>query len=554
MSWGEELWDRYDDVVNVVNRSTKELETFYKGFLKERSKIETEYGKQLRKLIRIYTPKISKDALDEEPSLTHGFRVILEELGYQAGQHELIAESFGKTLTKEIDNRASEVKKETGKLKKEAETLQRNLRTSYKALDDTKLKYQKSHIELEVAKATFEKTEADGSVSRNEVEKMKNLTVKKTQQNDDCKGTYANQLIKTNELQQEHFYTLLPTVLNNFQGLSAGNCDFVKDLLNKCVKSEKDVAPIIVKCHEAMEKAMDEVDTAKDCSIIIDKLKTGNVPPEDFIFEELQPGMEVKANTLRKTSRSISTASVDLNPNTNNYQRKRELEKKIGIHEIELAKVQKEMSALQMMIETYTQSPQFGDAQKFQGEHETAVHKVQILESELEAFKTELIDVNNKLDNLRARSPTMNRKASQSLPNTINRKQIREGPTRTTDWDDDFDESDGTSIEINHSITIPVPPPMQSPASSAAPPPPPPPPAPGLPAPPEKEEEPEQKKIVALYPFDADTPDTISMAEGEEFVVLVEDQDGWTKVQRVDNRFFNDIGEGYIPTSYTQEL
>ena len=74
MSWGEELWDRYDDVVNMVNRSTKELETFYKGFLKERSKIETEYGKQLRKLIRIYTPKISKDALDEEPSLTHGFR------------------------------------------------------------------------------------------------------------------------------------------------------------------------------------------------------------------------------------------------------------------------------------------------------------------------------------------------------------------------------------------------------------------------------------------------------------------------------------------------
>ena len=100
---------------------------------------------------------------------------------------------------------------------------------------------------------------------------MKNLTVKKTQHNDDCKGTYANQLIKTNELQQEHFYNLLPTVLNNFQGLSAGNCHFVKDLLNKCVKSEKDVAPIIVKCHEAMEKAMDEVDTAKDCSIIIDK-------------------------------------------------------------------------------------------------------------------------------------------------------------------------------------------------------------------------------------------------------------------------------------------
>ena len=60
------------------------------------------------------------------------------------------------------------------------------------------------------------------------------------------------------------------------------------------------------------------------------------MPPEDFIFEELQPGMDVKATALRKTSRSMST--IDLNSNTNNYQRKRELEKKIGIHEIELAK------------------------------------------------------------------------------------------------------------------------------------------------------------------------------------------------------------------------
>ena len=74
MSWGEELWDRYDDVVNVVNRGTKELDTFYKGFIKERSKIEAEYGKQLRKLIRIYTPKISKNPLDEESSQTRGFR------------------------------------------------------------------------------------------------------------------------------------------------------------------------------------------------------------------------------------------------------------------------------------------------------------------------------------------------------------------------------------------------------------------------------------------------------------------------------------------------
>ena len=71
-------------------------------------------------------------------------------------------------------------------------------------------------------------------------------------------------------------------------------------------------------------------------NISLFRLKTGNVPPEDFVFEELQPGMEVNANTLRKISRSAS--KIDLNHNENNFQRKRELERKISIHEIEVTK------------------------------------------------------------------------------------------------------------------------------------------------------------------------------------------------------------------------
>ena len=46
--------------------------------------------------------------------------------------------------------------------------------------------------------------------------------------------------------------------------------------------------------------------------------------------------MEVNANTLRKISRSAS--KIDLNHNENNFQRKRELERKISIHEIEVIK------------------------------------------------------------------------------------------------------------------------------------------------------------------------------------------------------------------------
>ena len=45
------------------------------------------------------------------------------------------------------------------------------------------------------------------------------------------------------------------------------------------------------------------------------------------------------------------------------------------------------MKALQMMIETYKQNPGFGNAKQFQGEYDTATHKVQMLESEVKSLK-----------------------------------------------------------------------------------------------------------------------------------------------------------------------
>ena len=54
------------------------------------------------------------------------------------------------------------------------------------------------------------------------------------------------------------------------------------------------------------------------------------------------------------------------------------------------------MKALQMMVQTYSQNPKFGDAKKFQGELDTATHKVQMLESDLHPLKNELQEVSTK--------------------------------------------------------------------------------------------------------------------------------------------------------------
>ena len=60
--------------------------------------------------------------------------------------------------------------------------------------------------------------------------------------------------------------------------------------------------------------------------------------------------------------------------------------------------VQKEHKALNMMVETYRNNPNFGDTKKFLSELDTATAKLQKLESEAQTYRNELAVIQNGLD------------------------------------------------------------------------------------------------------------------------------------------------------------
>ena len=61
MSWGTELWDRYDAMCTFTSSGVDFLDTSVAQFMKARSVIESEYAKKLRKLVKDYTPKDSQN-------------------------------------------------------------------------------------------------------------------------------------------------------------------------------------------------------------------------------------------------------------------------------------------------------------------------------------------------------------------------------------------------------------------------------------------------------------------------------------------------------------
>jgi len=201
------------------------------------------------------------------------------------------------------------------------------------------------------------------------------------------------------------------------------------------------------------------------------------------------------------------------------------------------------MKSLQLMIHTYTQNPKFGDAKQFQGELDAAAHKVQLLEAEMHSYQTELVDVIKVLENIKNQSPSINKVKRENSPSGSLPISAQVSVSSTIDSINSGQEHQKLQAPDSDSgIYL-----TANTMSQTS----------------EWEEEafdnlstpsPTSERVTALYPFESDSSDTISMTAGEDFIVIESDQNGWTKVRRVDMRYFEETGEGFVPTSFIQSL
>lgn len=545
MSWGTELWDKYESVLKEVTQCGKEVDSWYGGYFKERSKLEAEYARGLRRLVRSYTVKEKNRRDEEETSQARGFRMILEELGYQAGQHELLAQTYSTDCSRIIEDHLKTVKTQTKKIKKEAEEIENRMKQVYKQLDKKKVNYAEAHSELENLKIPTENDEKN--LSRLELDKKISVINKKTRLLDDAKAQYAHQLLTTNNAQREYYSHHLPAVLDSLQSVYISNVNLVSNLISSCVDHEMGVMPIISKCHQEMMRNVEGIDGEADASHVVNRLKTGCVPPSDLQFEEYLPGVLVDLKQLPNKRNSLirvrSKQSLCKGGNVNYYQMKRDLEKKIEAQESELLRGQKEMKSLQLMIQTYKTNPKFGDVKTFEFELEDAVLRVQQLQASLHSLRSQLEEVKVALENLKLggglASGLASEKNIQEVSGYDTDNKVSGGLAaskyeneNTSDFDEDdyfdssvsFKSSEPDDISENSSDK------MDTSYGRG------------------------RRRVSAIYGYNSDTSETITMAEGEEFVVLETDQEGWTKVRRRSKNIYDHRDVGFVPTSFVRTL
>merc|ERR1712130_911342 len=530
-----------------------------------------------------------------ETTQSQGFKSVLRELGFQAGQHEVLADSLSTTLPAKVKARAKELMKEAERCRKEAKVLAAGQDAEGRAVERAGGKYFRAQGEWETSVANVRRAEEEGQVSRNEEEKLRGVSRGKQVQAEEYKARYAQQVVRANQRREVFYTSTLPAVLDSLHAINIERATSWQQTLLEALAAERAVVPILAKCREDMEAALVGVSPEADCQLWVERYKTGNVPPGEYQFEDLSscpntPSSSGSSSPANAKARTLSRVkSPENGENSNLFPRKRELEKRIASVEAEVAKGQKEMAALQLMVATYRQNPKFGDAAKFQGELEAAILRVQTLESDLHALTGELGEVDRRLALLRLSlppayssnfsTPELRREGSvgsgsatsSSVCGGILQSVEQEGiktnsssngsSTGSISSEKDNDsleeplnfktrlstnsqfninlQSDTrTSVDSEHhsdlkhgedewdSVDLP-PPPLSWETPEA-----------------------EEKEVEALYDFEGETASTLPMRAGELFILVEPDSEGWSKVKR--KRDLEE--EGYVPTSFINVL
>ncbi|XP_076233495.1 formin-binding protein 1-like Cip4 isoform X1 [Calliopsis andreniformis] len=295
MSWGTELWDQFENLSLHTQKGIEFLER-YGHFIRDRCAIEVEYAAKLRRLVKSYQPK-KKEEEDYQYSPCKAFRWELNEVNDQAGQREVIAENLQANVLRELNILVKDFKEDRKKYLQEGARLMATLTGQIGNLERARKAYEKAFREAERSVENYQRADADLNLSRAEVEKQRMNMTLKTQQSEEAKTEYANQLQKTNDMQTLHYHTAMPEVFQHLQELDEKRIKNMRNYMLKSVEIERAVAPIIAQCLDGIEKAANEINEKEDTMLVIERYKSGFQPPGDFPFEDLSVAKTYDSNS-----------------------------------------------------------------------------------------------------------------------------------------------------------------------------------------------------------------------------------------------------------------
>ncbi|XP_078091184.1 cdc42-interacting protein 4 homolog isoform X1 [Mustelus asterias] len=592
MEWGSELWDQYD----IIERQTQwgiDLIEKYVKFVKDRTEIEQTYAKQLRTLVKKYSPKrVTKEDQELKFSQYQAFINILNELNDYAGQREVIAENLMQNIFAQLLKYLHENKQERKTHLLDGRKAQQNLEASFKQLDCAKRRFERDCKEAEKAMQSAERVDNDINTTKADVEKAKQQANLRNHMVEESKNEYASQLQKYNKDQNQFYFAEMPHIFNKLQEMDEKRVQKLCEAYKMFADTERQVMPIIGKCLDGMTKAAESVNESGDSQVLIEAYKSGFERPGELEFEDYSQ-MINRTSSENSLGSLKSESRVDQRTINKSKTKRWPFGKKNKLPPPPFSPLNSYPSSVAngnpspkftrdplsyCLNEIKTVKPRIPSFRSLRRglivsedfSHLPPEQRRKKLQQKIDDLNKELqkqVDQSEALDKMKdvyQRNPQMGDPNSLEPRITETGQQIerlRQEVQKYETWLTDAEgklvsRSDSCLQYVSHGNRSPSlnnngshekesPDTTYSDDSGQEP----------LPQPPSLSEFDDFDddhvhpigSSTALYPFDGNSEGTIPMAEGEVLHLIEEDKgDGWTRVRRSDGE------EGYVPTSYVR--
>ncbi|BHF58606.1 hypothetical protein SprV_0100155800 [Sparganum proliferum] len=171
--------------------------------------------------------------------------------------------------------------------KHKRDRFQTEIKSQIKIIEEEKKRYREKYYEALRFKADFEKIDADNTYSRLEVEKALNLYSLKNCEFKRARADYIVALEQFNLNRGYHYNHTLKQWGEAGQEMEVYRIKKTQELL--CVLAERlrvTIDRMTSVCSD-LEATAARIDAEKDSRALIERLRTGNLPPEDEPFEDL---------------------------------------------------------------------------------------------------------------------------------------------------------------------------------------------------------------------------------------------------------------------------
>ena len=426
MSWGTELWDRCDSVFAYTANGIDSLENDFSEYIKERSVIEAEYAKKLKKLSNDYSEKCNSDETKATKSRSRGsgrkskepkqevkyaynvvgeyrgfFKRLLAELWCIASQHENFSESLMNETYISIQEQVKIYKEIHRNKVEEHIKCSSELAQSYVPMEKTKDKFLKAFQDKEKANGAYESF-TRGSSNRKELQKLHQQAQIKTANYDSTLGDYANQMLTVNQIRSSYYGQLQPDILNKLQLMEEDRVAFLKRWVKEVISKQREMSVSITNHCNSLHESFKSIQPEFVTSLFLEITKSGDVPPCEFNFENMNNGRALVLQDVVEESKES---------NLNLYPKKRNIELQLSRIESDLPEKRKKLEKLQNLKDNNQEGSNNGEYSQQMNIYEIAakidsqINEIQKMENNLTSLDQQLSDIDTQLLGLRRPRP-----------------------------------------------------------------------------------------------------------------------------------------------------